>query len=87
MATVEPLSDLTEVVNPDRRVSLYWRGWFAALRAAVNALDAGTRSGTGSPEGVLAAPIGTIYRRTNGGAGSTLWVKEAGAGATGWSAK
>lgn len=41
-------------------------------------------SGTGTPEGVIAGAIGSIYTRTNGSSGSTLYVKEAGAGNTGW---
>lgn len=40
--------------------------------------------GTGSPEGVLTAPIGSTYNRTDGGAGASLYVKERGAGNTGW---
>jgi hypothetical protein len=44
-------------------------------------------SGTGSPEGVLSAVVGSLYTRTDGGAGTTLYVKEAGGGATGWVAK
>ena len=44
-------------------------------------------SGSGSPEGVLAAPVGSTYRRTNGGANTTFYVKESGTGATGWVAK
>jgi hypothetical protein len=43
--------------------------------------------GAGSPEGVVAAAIGGIYQRTDGGAGTTLYVKESGAGNTGWVAK
>ena len=43
--------------------------------------------GTGSPEGVVTAGIGTLYTRTDGGVGSTLYVKESGSGNTGWSAK
>lgn len=44
-------------------------------------------NGTGSPEGVLAAPVGSMYTRTDGGAGTTLYVKESGTGNTGWVAK
>lgn len=45
-------------------------------------------SGLGSPQGVVIANRGAIYSRTDGGVGSTLYVKEAGDGlATGWSAK
>lgn len=44
-------------------------------------------SGTGTPEGHVAAPVGSLFSRTDGGAGSTLYVKESGAGATGWTPK
>jgi hypothetical protein len=44
-------------------------------------------SGSGSPEGVVTAPIGSIYTRTDGGAGTTLYVKEANTSANGWVAK
>lgn len=44
-------------------------------------------SGTGSPEGVVTAPVGSLYTRTDGGAGTTLYVKESGTGNTGWAAK
>lgn len=45
------------------------------------------RPGTGSPEGVLTAPVGSTYSRTDGGAGTTFYVKESGVGNTGWVAK
>ncbi|AWN04223.1 hypothetical protein FDJ57_gp22 [Gordonia phage Sour] len=45
------------------------------------------RTGTGSPEGVLTAPVGSLYTRTDGGASTTLYVKESGAGNAGWVAK
>lgn len=41
-------------------------------------------SGTGSPEGVVTAPVGSTFRRTDGGANTTLYRKESGAGNTGW---
>lgn len=47
-------------------------------------LLSGTIEGTGSPEGVVAAPKGTRYVRTDGGVGTTFYVKEAGTGNTGW---
>jgi hypothetical protein len=43
--------------------------------------------GAGSPEGVVTAPIGSTYRRTNGGAGTSFYVKESGVGNTGWVGK
>lgn len=44
-------------------------------------------SGSGTPEGSLTAPVGSLYTRTDGGAGSTLYIKESGTGNTGWVAK
>ena len=44
-------------------------------------------SGTGSPESVKTAPVGSLYTRTDGGASTTLYVKESGASNTGWIAK
>ena len=44
-------------------------------------------TGTGSPENVVTARVGSLYLRQDGGAGTTLWVKESGTGATGWIAK
>jgi len=42
--------------------------------------------GDSSPEGAVTASIGSIYQRTDGGAGTSLYVKESGTGNTGWSA-
>ena len=44
-------------------------------------------TGAGTPEGVVAAPVGTLFLRTDGGAATTLYVKETGTGNTGWAAK
>lgn len=44
-------------------------------------------TGTGSPEGVVTASIGALYLRTDGGASTTLYVKESGSSSTGWVAK
>jgi hypothetical protein len=41
--------------------------------------------GSGQPS--VSAPVGSIYLRTDGGTGTTLYVKESGTGATGWVAK
>jgi len=43
--------------------------------------------GAGTPEGAVIAPIGSLYTRTDGGAGTTLYVKESGTGNTGWIGK
>ena len=44
-------------------------------------------TGTGSPEGVVIAPVGSFYSRSDGGAGTSFYVKESGTGNTGWVAK
>jgi hypothetical protein len=44
-------------------------------------------SGSGSPEGALTAGICSMWLRTDGGASTTLYIKESGAGNTGWVAK
>ena len=45
------------------------------------------RTGAGSPEGVVTAAVGSLYTRTDGGLLTTLYVKESGAGNTGWVSK
>ena len=47
---------------------------------------AGIYSGSGTPESSITAAVGSIYLRTDGGANTTLYVKESGAGDTGWAA-
>lgn len=55
------------------------------------ALGVGTatwRSGTGTPEGAVTGNVGDMFSRTDGGAGTCLYIKESGAGTnTGWIAK
>lgn len=46
------------------------------------------RSGTGSPESVVTGNVGDLFLRTDGGASTTLYVKESGSATnTGWVAK
>lgn len=48
----------------------------------------GWSTGSGSPEGVLARPVGSLYTDNAGGAGTVLYVKETGTDTdTGWVAK
>lgn len=59
---------------------------FADLSAVLVALLPFT--GNGSPQGVVVADVGRTYMRLDGGAGTTLYVKEADPGLnTGWVAK
>lgn len=43
-------------------------------------------TGTGSPEGSVAATVGSLYLRTDGTPNNTLYIKESGAGNSGWGA-
>lgn len=40
--------------------------------------------GSGSPEGVVTAPVSSTYRRIDGGSSTAFYVKESGSGNTGW---
>lgn len=53
------------------------------------ALTGGSKiiNGSGSPAGVVSAPVGSLYLRTDGGTSTTLYVKESGTGTSGWVAK
>jgi hypothetical protein len=44
-------------------------------------------SGAGSPEGVVTAPVGSLYSRSDGGLLTSLYVKQSGTGNTGWAGK
>ena len=55
--------------------------------ATVSGTDAVWSSGAGTPEGAKAAVVGSMYTRTDGGAGTTLYIKESGTGLTGWVGK
>jgi len=54
-------------------------------RVRVGTVD--IRTGAGTPEGSITAPVGSLFLRTDGGAGTSFYVKETGAGNTGWVAK
>jgi len=43
--------------------------------------------GSGTPEGAVTAVVGSTFNRTDGGAGTSFYVKEVGSGATGWVGK
>lgn len=45
------------------------------------------QTGSGSPEGSVTAPVGSLFLRSDGGAATSLYVKESGTGNTGWVGK
>lgn len=44
-------------------------------------------AGSGTPEGAVTGAVGSLYLRNDGGVGTCMYVKESGAGNTGWVAK
>lgn len=76
---------LTEPVDgTPRRVEAVSAESVLSVESDSAALKARNLSGTGSPEGAVAASPGATYQQTNGVEGATLWVKETGTGNTGW---
>lgn len=57
---------------------------YGALALASGIVDI---AGAGSPEGAVTGAVGSIYRRIDGDANTTLYVKESGTGNVGWVAK
>lgn len=58
----------------------------AAARLTLNGTTVGLFTGAGTPEGAVTAGIGSIFLRTDGGAGTSAYIKESGTGNTGWKA-
>lgn len=64
--------------TPDKPLPGTLDQWFTALIVAVNTSLTRVQSGAGDPEGVITAPQGTIWERTDGAAGTTLYAKTSG---------
>jgi hypothetical protein len=87
--TVDEVGRLTPIVNNNQPLgtsSLRW-SFVYATQFIPGSGNVTWSSGSGSPEGVVTAPIGSLWTRTDGGANTTLYVKESGSGNTGWVAK
>ena len=65
-----------------------WLKWFQFLDSLIRGTPAlcTITYGTGSPESVVVAPIGSLFIRTDGGASTVLYIKEANTTAIGWRA-
>ena len=62
-------------------------GGNAKIIISFGGLQVSLMGGNGSPEGIRTAQVGSLYMRTDGGASTTLYVKQSGSGNTGWIAK
>ena len=69
--------------TPSASTVLYGDGAWKAAPTGGGGSGSGL-SGTGSPEGVVTAPVGTEYLDTAGTCGAWRWLKVSGAGNTGW---
>lgn len=95
MAYVVP--PITSLENLRKQLNQLFANVFGAANAftAVQTFPAGgiviggtkLLTGSGSPEGVVAATKGALFLRTDGGANTSMYIKESGSGATGWAAK
>ncbi len=57
------------------------------LPIGIEKTEAKLYGGLGSPEGEVLAQKGSIYLRTDGGANTSIYIKESGVEKTGWTAK
>jgi hypothetical protein len=73
----------TPVLDDKGVMSWPWMQWFITLFRILAYL----KIGTGAPEAKVTAPVGTLFLRLDGGANTTLYVKESGIGNTGWVGK
>lgn len=73
-----------EVVQPKGKLRLEGGAHLEFLQGGV---AIGVYAGAGNPNGVISAGPGSLFLNSRGGAEGTLWVKESGAGNSGWTVK
>lgn len=92
MLIVDPTE--ASVENQNKRVTISDLDSRVSSVRYINTIYVGTTanspkitSGVGTPENAVTATVGSLYLRTDGGAGTALYVKESGTSNTGWVAK
>lgn len=78
MTELTPVPIHSDVIQADRKVAIDYSRWLTELRALLNVLTLNIRVGLGSPEGVVTAPQGAIFLRSDGAAGTTVYSKTTG---------
>lgn len=82
-STLRPNADITpDIGTAARRVKA---AYIRDLRPGAGTVT--WTSGAGTPEASVTGVVGSLYTRTDGGASTTLYIKESGSGNTGWIAK
>lgn len=95
-ATINPkiggFGNFFDIYTNNNRTAKFGKGGSITSSCLTMHSDDGTQgsqihTGSGSPETNISAPVGSLYMRTDGGTGTSLYVKESGTGNTGWVAK
>lgn len=94
---ISPPQQRVKIADKAGNLERYWYTFFRDLYVlakrtilyanTINFNGVTVTTGAGSPEGVLTAAVSSMYLRTDGGAGTCLYIKESGTGNTGWIAK
>lgn len=71
-----------QLINKDGTPTLRLSLWLEETTRAININT--PIQGTGSPEGIITAEVGQRYMDTNGVSEAVLYIKQTGAGNTGW---
>lgn len=84
---LSPVPFRDPMVTESGACSVPWQNWFRELHGVIQAMPTIT-AGADDPTGLVTGVIGDLRTRTNGGASTSLYVKESGPGLTsGWVAK
>ena len=78
---------LGTIENQSAVPNVSWSGADKFARVAGGATTPAVYVCTGTPESMIAAPIGSTAMRIDGGASTAIYAKESGTGNTGWVAK
>jgi hypothetical protein len=76
--------NVTAPVVPLEVLGDAWVRGNAFIDGNINTPTVSIQSGTGTPEGVKTANVGSIFMRNDGTTGTTLYTKTSGTGNTGW---
>jgi hypothetical protein len=79
---------VSQLAEAERAMTLRGTTPMLRMRHDPTSAESYDLAGVGTPAGVVSAPVGSTFRRLDGGAATTFYVKESGgSGNTGWVAK